>query len=75
VEHSLGTDLLKAGVRVVLDRWENRRIGASVARFVARAGKCERVIVVGTTLYREKYEDEARRGHVVEAEGHLTARD
>jgi len=71
LEPSLAPALLKAGIRVVLDRWENRRIGASVARFVERAGKCERVIVVGTPLYREKYEDEARRGHVVAAEGHL----
>ena len=39
VEHSLATDLHKAGITVVLDRWENARIGASVPRFVERVGK------------------------------------
>ena len=72
VEHSLAADLLKAGIAVVLDRWENRRIGASVPRFVERAGKCDRVIVVGTPLYRKKYENnEPMRGYVVAAEGDL----
>jgi hypothetical protein len=34
------------------------------SRFVERAGKCDRVIV-GTPLYREKYEnDEPMRGYV-----------
>jgi small GTP-binding protein len=36
VEHSLAADLKKAGVRVLLDRWNNARIGASVSRFVER---------------------------------------
>jgi small GTP-binding protein len=72
VEHSLATDLLKAGIKVVLDRWENRRIGASVPRFVERAGKCDRVIVVGTPLYRTKYENnDSMRGYVAAAEGDL----
>ena len=72
VEYSLATDLLKAGISVVLDRWENRRIGASVPRFVERAGKCDRVLVVGTPLYRTKYENnEPMRGYVVAAEGDL----
>lgn len=48
VERSLATDLQKAGIMVVLDRWENARIGASVPRFVERVGKTDRVIVVGT---------------------------
>ena len=39
VEKSLATDLQKAGIAVVLDRWENARIGASVPRFVERVGK------------------------------------
>ncbi len=72
VEHSLASDLLKAGVKVVLDRWENRRIGASVPRFVERAAKSDRVIAVGTPLYRTKYEnDDPRRPYVVAAEGDL----
>jgi small GTP-binding protein len=72
VERRLATDLQKAGVGVVLDRWENARIGASVPRFVEKAGKCDRVIVVGTPLYRKKYEnDEPMRSFVVAAEGDL----
>ena len=72
VEKSLATDLQKAGMSVVLDRWENARIGASVPRFVERVGKSERVIVVGTPLYRKKYDNnEPMRGFVVAAEGDL----
>jgi small GTP-binding protein len=72
VERHLASDLQKAGVSVVLDRWENARIGANVPRFVEKAGKCDRVIVVGTPLYRKKYEnDEPMRGFVVAAEGDL----
>ena len=72
VEKSLATDLQKAGITVVLDRWENARIGASVPRFVERVGKSDRVIVVGTPLYREKYDNnEPMRGFVAAAEGDL----
>jgi len=39
---------------------------------VEKAGTCDRVIVVGTPLYRTKYEnDEPMRGFVVAAEGDL----
>jgi WD40 repeat protein len=72
VEHSLASDLLKAGIKVVLDRWENRRIGASISRFVERAGKSDRVIVVGTPLYRTKYENaDLNAPYVLAAEGDL----
>jgi GTPase SAR1 family protein len=72
VERNLATDLQKAGIDVVLDRWENAKIGASVSRFVNRVLKCDRVIVVGTSLYREKYENgDPMRGFVVAAEGDL----
>jgi hypothetical protein len=72
VERRLATDLQKAGVGVVLDRWDNARIGASVPRFVERVAKSDRVIVVGTPLYRQKYEnEEPMRGYVVAAEGDL----
>ncbi len=72
VERRLATDLQKAGVTVVLDRWENARIGASVPRFVERVGKTDRVIVVGTSLYRKKYDNnEPMRSFVVAAEGDL----
>ena len=52
VERSLAADLQKAGLGVVLDRWENARIGASVPRFVERVGECDLVLVVGTPPYR-----------------------
>jgi small GTP-binding protein len=72
VERRLATDLQKAGIVVVLDRWENTRIGASVPRFVERAGTTKRVIVVGTPLYRKKYDNnEPMRSFVVAAEGDL----
>lgn len=72
VERSLAMDLQKGGIKVILDRWENARIGASVPRFVERVGKTDRVIVIGTPLYRKKYENnESMRGFVVAAEGDL----
>jgi hypothetical protein len=69
VERNLATDLQKAGINVVLDRWENARVGASVSRFVERIEKCDRVVVVGTPLYRKKYENKGTdTGNVVAAE-------
>jgi small GTP-binding protein len=72
VERNLATDLQKAGIMVVLDRWENSRIGASITRFVERVAETNRVIVVGTSLYRKKYDNkEPMQGFVVAAEGAL----
>jgi GTPase SAR1 family protein len=74
VEKSLATDLQKSGINVVLDRWENSRVGASVSRFVDRIEKCDHVIVVGTPLYRKKYENkDTTTGYVVAAEVDLIA--
>lgn len=74
VERSLATDLNKAGISVLLDRWENSRIGASVMRFIERINECDKVIVVGTPAYRNKYKNrETQRGFVVAAEGDLIA--
>jgi hypothetical protein len=44
-------------IQVVLDRWHNAQIGASVARFVERIEKSDRIVMVGTPLYRRKYEN------------------
>jgi WD40 repeat protein len=75
VEHVLATDLVKAGITVLLDRWENARIGASVPRFIERAAKADRVIVVGTPVYPTKYENgELMHGFVLAAEGDIIAR-
>lgn len=69
VEKRLAADLQKAGIDVVLDRWHNAQIGASVARFVERIEKSDRIILIGTPLYREKYENkDEKTGYVVAAE-------
>lgn len=57
VERRLATDLLNAGIKVILDRWE-ARIGASLPRFTERIAKCGRIVVVGTPEYKRKYENE-----------------
>jgi small GTP-binding protein len=72
VEHNLATDLKKAGIRILLDRWDNARIGASVSRFVERIAAADCVVVVGTPKYREKYDNKvAMGGYVAAAEGDL----
>jgi TIR domain len=72
VEKMLATDLLNAGIKVVFDKWDNARIGASVPRFVERVVSCDRVILVGTSEYRTKYENKtAMGGFVLAAEGDL----
>jgi WD40 repeat protein len=69
VERMLALDLRHAGIQVVLDRWDNAHPGASVARFVGRITECDLIIVVGTPLYREKYENRlSSTGSVVAAE-------
>ncbi len=74
VEKRLATDLQKAGIGVVLDRWENAQIGASVARFIERIEKSNRIVMIGTPLYRRKYENkDTSTGYVVAAEVDLIA--
>ena len=69
VEKRLATDLQKAGIDVVLDRWHNAQIGASVSRFVERIEQSDRIVMIGTPLYRRKYENkDASSGYVVAAE-------
>ena len=69
VEKRLATDLQKAGIEVVLDRWHNAQIGASVARFIERIETSDRIIMVGTTDYRRKYKNkDTNTGYVVAAE-------
>jgi TIR domain len=69
VEKRLAADLQKAGIDVVLDRWHNAQIGASVARFAERIEKSDRIVMVGTPRYREKYENKGERtGYVAAAE-------
>jgi small GTP-binding protein len=69
VEKRLATDLQKAGIEVVLDRWHNAQVGANVARFIERIEKCDLILMVGTPLYRQKYENKVSiAGSVVAAE-------
>jgi small GTP-binding protein len=68
----LADDLLKANVNVILDRTDNARIGKPVPRFVERIHDVDYVIVIGTPLYRRKYDNqEPIGGFVVAAEGDL----
>jgi hypothetical protein len=74
VEAGLASDLQKGGINVILDRWENVRIGASVSRFVSKISTCDKVIVVGTPQYREKYANANQsQGSVLAAEFDLIA--
>jgi len=69
VEKHLAADLQKAGITVLLDRWHNAQIGASVPRFVERIEKSDRVVMIGTPAYRRKYENkDTSTGYVVAAE-------
>lgn len=69
VEKRLATDLQKAGISVVLDRWESSRVGASIMRFVERIDECDCMLVVGTRLYRQKAKNViSDKGSVVAAE-------
>ena len=72
VEKRLATDLQKAGIAVVLDRWDNAQIGAGVVRFIERIERVDRIVMVGTPLYRRKYENkDTNTGYVVTAEVNL----
>jgi small GTP-binding protein len=72
VEKNLATDLQKAGIKVLLDKWENSRTGSSIMRFVERIEECDHIIVVGTRQYRQKAKNVAsEKGSVVAAEWDL----
>ena len=68
VEKRLVDDLLKAGLQIVLDRRENQ-IGDSLTRFISRIPYCTSVVVIGTPLYFQKFENRlSTTGSVVAAE-------
>ena len=56
-EHRLATDLEKAGIRVILDRWENSHVGSSIPRFVDLISEADRVLIVGTKDYLRKFKN------------------
>ncbi len=69
-----GDRLAEGGDRGGAGRWHNAQIGASVARFIERIEKSDRIVMVGTPLYRRKYENkDASTGYVVAAEVDLIA--
>ena len=70
IEKRLARDLQNAGVEVILDRWHNSAIGSSVPRFISLLEVRETlIVVVGTPLYRQKYENKvSTTGSVVAAE-------
>jgi small GTP-binding protein len=65
----LARDLKLADLHVILDKWDNATIGASITRFVSLIEKCDFIIAIGTPSYRQKYENEVSpQGSVVAAE-------
>jgi small GTP-binding protein len=74
VEKKLASDLQKAGIEVLLDRWHNAQIGSSVTRFVERVAEAAYVVVVGTPMYRLKAKNiVAAEGNIVAAEWDVAA--
>jgi len=68
VEKRLVPDLQKAGLRIVFDQKDNQ-IGDSLTRFISRIPYCDNVVVVGTPLYFQKFENSlSTTGSVVAAE-------
>jgi small GTP-binding protein len=68
VEKRLATDLQKAGIQIVFDRKDNQ-FGDSLTRFISRIPYCASVVVVGTPLYFQKFENRlSSTGSVVAAE-------
>jgi small GTP-binding protein len=65
VRNRLAPDLEQAGIEVVLDR-ASTRVGDNLARFVERVQAVDRVLVIATPAYAEKYNNAA--GTVVAAE-------
>jgi hypothetical protein len=74
VEKRLARDLQNAGIDVILDRWHNAAVGAPVHRFISLIEKSRTIVVIGTPLYRKKYENKlSKTGSVVAAEVDLIA--
>jgi diguanylate cyclase (GGDEF)-like protein len=66
---SLARDLSDAGIETILDRRHNAAIGLSVGRFIDLIETSDFIIVVGTPLYKKKYDEAAStKGSVAAAE-------
>ena len=68
VRDRLVSDLAQTGIEVVLDR-DSTRTGDNLARFTERIEAADRVLVIATPAYAEKYDNAA--GTVVAAEADL----
>lgn len=65
----LSKHLENAGIKVIFDQKDNPQVGANVARLISRIEQSDFVVVVGTPLYRQKYENKiSDTGSVVSAE-------
>ncbi len=64
----LADDLQKAGHDVILDKTHNAHSGLSITKFIEQIPSCDQVLVVGTPLYLQKYD---QGGTYVAAEMHL----
>jgi len=65
----LAKDLKNAGIRVLLDQWDNAEPGHSIARFIQRIYACDFVLAVGTPLYKRKADNEvSEEGSIAAAE-------
>ena len=67
----LADDLRKAGLDVIFDRWEVQ-FGTVLTRFMERIRTARRVLVIGTTEYRRRYDaEQPMRNFGVSTEGDL----
>jgi GTPase SAR1 family protein len=72
VERNLAADIKKAGVDVLLDKWDNASTGQSISRFIEKIEDSKWVVVVGTPLYLQKHRNsDPERGKIVAAETDL----
>jgi hypothetical protein len=66
VEKQLVGDLYTAGLPVIFDRWDNSAIGSDVVRFAEQIATADKIVVVGTPEYVDKYTKQ--KGNIVAAE-------
>ncbi len=68
----LAGDLKNAGITVLLDQVDNSKLGSNVSRFISEIEKSDFIVVVGTPMYLQKYEDQSSgSASIVAAEADL----
>ena len=58
VQNRLSRDLKEEGLEVILDQTHNWKVGKKVPAFIDVIPTVDFVIVVGTKLYKKKYENQ-----------------